>query len=140
MSTISVPVTSCIAFGPDGTPHLVGSRCADCGCVMPGPRATCIACGARGRTESIRLTERGRLHSFTIVHRSFPGVPTPFIAAVVELENGCALKGSLVDVEPRWDAVTFDMPVRVVFRDTGQRNADGSAFVSYYFTPLEERS
>lgn len=84
---------------------------------------------------TIRLAQRGRLHSFTIVHRSFPGVPTPFVAAIVALDGGGSLKGTLVDVEPSWDAVTFDMPVDVVFRDTGQRAADGRPFISYYFSP-----
>lgn len=132
--------TSYLAFAADGTPHLVGSLCADCGCVAPGPRMACAACCARGSMKSIRLAERGRLHSFTIVHRSFPGVTTPFVAAVVELDGGAMLKGTLVDIEPRWEALAFDMPVQIVFRDTGQRAPDGRTFISYYFSPAARPS
>jgi len=97
----------------------------------------CNACGARGRTESIRLCEHGNLYSYTIVYRSFPGVRTPFIAAVVELEGGGALKGTLLGVPTDPEQIPFGMPVEVVYQDTGQTSAEGRPFVSYYFAPIE---
>ena len=39
------------------------------------------------------------------------------------------------DYTPDPAAIRFGMPVRVVWRDTGQRHADGGAFVSYFFVP-----
>ena len=130
-----VPAVSFLVIGADGSAHLVGSRCRGCGATMPGARSVCVACGARSGLEPIRLAERGRLYSYTTVHRSFPGVKTPFVAAIVNLDDGGTLKGTLLDVGPDPHALPYDMPVQVVYRDSGQRTADGSPFLSYYFVP-----
>jgi len=118
-----------------GAPYLAGSRCGACGAVAPGQRTVCNACGARSNIAAIRLGTQGKLYSYTVVHRSFPGVKTPFIAAIVDLEGGGAIKGTLLDVKPDPEAIAFDLPVDIVFRDTGQVAADGAPFLSYYFTP-----
>ena len=134
-SRAAVPAVPFMAIDTDGRPHLVGSRCAGCGAVRPETRSVCAACGARSGIEAVRLSERGRLYSYTIVHRSFPGVRTPFVAAIVDLDGGGSLKGTLVEVEPDPKALTPDMPVQIVYRDCGQKAADGSPFLAYYFVP-----
>lgn len=128
-----VPAVHFLRFDERGEPFLVGSRCQDCGAVTAGERIACPCCTARDRMESIRLGERGTVYTYTIVHRSFPGVKTPFVAVVVDLHGGGSIKGTLLDVAPDPAAVAYDMPVDVVFRDSGQRNADGQPFIAYYF-------
>ena len=83
----------------------------------------------------VTLGDHGKLYTYTIVHRSLPGVKTPFIAAIVNLAGGGALRGVLLDVMPDPAAISYDLPVRVVFRETGQSAADGSPFISYFFVP-----
>nr|AJW29537.1 hypothetical protein pJE1_115 [Sphingomonas sp. JE1] len=129
------PAVPFLKLDDENAPFLAGSRCGECGAVAPGERPICNACGARSNIAAIRLGTRGKLYSYTIVHRSFPGVKTPFIAAIVNLEGGGAIKGTLLDVTPDPEAIAFDLPVDVVFRDTGQVAADGAPFLSYYFTP-----
>ena len=129
------PAVPFLVVTQDGGAHLVGSRCTCCDAIMPGDRSACAACGTRRKLESIRLAEHGRLYSYTIVHRSFPGVTTPFVAAIVQLDGGATLKGTLLDVTPDPHALRFDMPVEIVYRDSGQKAADGSSFLSYYFVP-----
>jgi uncharacterized OB-fold protein len=116
--------------------YLQGSRCANCGAVAPGDRSVCNACTTRGRMESVRLSEHGRLCSYTIVHRSFPGVKTPFVAVIVDLAEGGSLKGTLLDhpADPR--QLPSGMPLRIVFRNTGQSSPEGRPFLSYYFVPV----
>ncbi len=87
--------------------------------------------------ETIQLAERGKLYTYTIVHRSFPGVKTPFVAVVVDLDGGGTLPGTLVDVTADISAISYDMPVEVVYRDSGQRDATGRPFISYYFIPAK---
>ena len=132
-----VPAVGFLHFDEAGAAYLRGARCTDCGAVAPGDRLICNACGARGRMESIRLSESGTVHSYTIVHRSFPGVRTPFIAAIVDLEGGGALQGTLLGVEADPAKIPFGLPVSVVYRDSGQTAADGRPFHSYYFVPAE---
>lgn len=130
-----LPSVPFMRFDEDGRPYLAGVRCGGCGAVAPGTRMACNACGAREGLETLRLAEQGKLYSYTIVHRSFPGVKTPFISAIVDLADGGALRGTLIDVPADPDAIAFDMPVRVVFEDSGQTSPDGSPFLSYYFAP-----
>jgi uncharacterized OB-fold protein len=126
-----------LQFDSAGVPYLRGSRCGKCNAVAPGDRSVCNACGARDAIAPIRLSEQGTLYTYTIVHRSFPGVETPFLAAIVDLEGGGALKGTLLNtaIDPR--QVAYGMPVRVIYRDTGQCSAEGRPFFSYYFVPIE---
>ena len=58
------------------------------------------------------------------MHRS--GVPgyadaLPYVIAYVQLEEGPRVMTNIVGIEP--DQVRVDMPVTVVFHDTGQGNA-----------------
>jgi uncharacterized protein len=103
--------------------------------VFLGPRMVCAACGARNQMAAVRLADKGTLYNFTVVHRNFPGVPVPFISAIVDLEGGGTLKGNLVDMVPSPEAIKFDMPVNVVFRDAGRKDKDGNSYLAYFFTP-----
>ena len=131
-----LPVVDFLKLPDVGDPYLEGSKCKNCGAVFPGARKICAGCGTRNHMETIRLSNRGKLYSYSIVHRSFPGVPVPYISAVVALEGGCALKGCLIDMAPDPAKLAFDMPVKVVFQDArGQKDKDGNSYVSYFFTP-----
>jgi len=128
---------SFLHFDEVGCAYLRGARCTDCGAVAPGDRRVCNACGSRELMESIRLSETGTLYSYTIVHRSFPGVQTPFIAAIVDLDGGGALQGTLLGMEADPAKIPFGLPVKVIYRHSGQTSADGRPFHSYYFAPAE---
>jgi uncharacterized OB-fold protein len=130
-----LPAVNFLRFDDLGNAYLQGSRCIDCGAVAPGDRFICNACGARSRMASVRLSERGTLYSYTIVHRSFPDVKTPFTAVIVDLDGGGALKGRLLGVKEDPREIHYGMPVKVVYRDTGQVTPDGRPFCSYYFVP-----
>ena len=95
----------------------------------------CANCGTRNQMKTVKLANKGKLYNFTIVHRNFPGVEVPFISAIVDLEGGGSLKGNLVDMIPSAEAIKFDMPVNVVFRDAGRKDKDGNSYLSYFFTP-----
>lgn len=120
----------------DGAPFLSGSRCGACGHVFVGEREACARCTARGRMEPVHLAETGRLHAYTIVHRSFPGVKTPFVDAIVDLDDGAHLKGTLVDVDPDPAAIAFGMPVRIAYREAVPVGAD-EPYLTFVFVPAE---
>ena len=87
-----------------------------------------------GRT--IRLSNKGELYSYCIVHRSFPGIEVPYVSAIVDLEGGGTVKGNLINVEPDPAKIDFGMPVEVVYDDAlGRRDGDGNAYLSYFFQP-----
>ena len=119
----------------DGAPYLAGAKCRNCGEVYVGDREVCGKCFARGKMDAIKLADKGKLYNFTVVHRNFPGVPVPFISAIVDLDGGGTLKGNLLGVEPDPAKIKFDMPVKVVIRDAGRKDKEGNSYLAYFFEP-----
>jgi uncharacterized OB-fold protein len=122
---------------PDsGEPYLEGYKCGNCNAVFLGVRSVCSKCGARDQMDTVTLANSGKLYSYSIVHRSFPGIDVPYVSAVVDLDDGVAIKGNLIDVEPDPAKIAFDMPVEVVFKDAlGRKDRDGNSYLSYFFKP-----
>jgi uncharacterized OB-fold protein len=135
-----LPAIPMIRIGEDGGAFVAGSRCANCGNTFPGERMACSACFRRDSIEPVQLGTKGKLYNYTIVHRSYPGVKVPFVAAIVDLDDGGSLRGTLLEVEPDPAKLPPDMPVDIVFRDTGQTSPDGKAFVSYFFVPAQAQA
>jgi uncharacterized OB-fold protein len=96
----------------------------------------CSKCGTREKLETKRLSNRGTLYAYSIVHRSFPGVAVPYVSAVVDLEGGGSIKGNLIGVEPDPRKIAFGMPVDVVYKDAlGRKDGEGNSYLSYFFQP-----
>jgi uncharacterized OB-fold protein len=120
----------------DGEPYLEGHKCGNCGATFLGERTVCSKCGARDQMSAVTLPNKGELYAYSIVHRSFPGIEVPYVSAVVDLEDGTAIKGNLIDVEPDPEKIPFGMPVEVVFDDAlGRKDKDGNSYLSYFFKP-----
>lgn len=136
MSAQPLPVVPYLKLPEGGEPYLEGHRCDACGATYLGERAICSKCGARDQMSTVTLPNKGELYAYSIVYRSFPGVDVPYISAVVDLEDGTAIKGNLIDVEPDPDKIAFGMPVEVVFADAlGRKDKDGNSYLSYFFKP-----
>ncbi len=72
---------------------------------------------------------------FCIVHRSFPGIDVPYVSAIVDLEGGGTVKGNLINVEPDPEKIKMGMPVEVVYKEAPRKDAEGNAYLTYYFQP-----
>jgi len=130
------PAVPFIKFDARGAPFVQGCRCRTCGAAMTEERLACPACGGRAGFERFQSASRGRLHAYSIVRRSYPGIPVPFISAVVDLEDGLTLKGNLIGVAAEPEALPPDFPVRLVFGDAlGRKDKEGSAYIAYFFEP-----
>lgn len=122
-----------VAVDEAGKGYVRARRCTACDAVMLEPTLACTSCGRRGADKEFKVSVNGKLHAFSIVHRSYPGVAVPFISAIVDLDDGTVLKGNLRGVEPRPDAIKFGMPVRLVVDDAGRTDAKGGRYLSYFF-------
>jgi len=119
-----------------GDPYLEGHKCGSCGATFLGERAVCSKCGARDQMSAVTLPNHGTLYTYSIVYRSFPGIDVPYVSAVVDLDDGTAIKGNLINVEPDPDKIEFGLPVDVVYDDAlGRKDRDGNSYLSYFFQP-----
>ena len=138
MSDKPLPAVPYLKIPDDGEPYIEGHRCGKCGAVFLGERDNCSKCGAREGMEAIRLSNQGALYSYSIVHRSFPGIEVPYVSAIVDLDGGGTVKGNLINVEPDPAKIEFGMPVEVVYDDAlGRKDGDGNSYLSYFFQPLQ---
>jgi len=137
VSTGPLPIVPFVKLPEGGEPYLEGHKCQACGAVYVGERSTCSKCFATGQMEVIKLAGTGRLYTYTVVYRSFPGTKVPFVSAVVDLDGGGTLKGNLINIEPDPEKIKTDIPVRVVFADAGRKDAKGNSYTAYFFEPLE---
>ena len=132
-----LPVVEYLKLPEDGDPYLEGHKCDDCDSIFLGEREVCSNCTARGKIKPVKLSNKGKLYSYSITFRSFPGIDVPYISAIVDLEGGGTVKGNLIDCEPDPDKIEFDMPVEVVFDDAlGRKDAEGNSYISYFFKPI----
>ena len=134
---MALPVVEYLKLPEDGDPYLEGHKCGDCNAIFLGEREVCSNCTVRGKIEPVKLSNKGKLYSYSITFRSFPGIDVPYISAIVDLEGGGTIKGNLIDCEPDPEKIEFDMPVEVVFDDAlGRKDAEGNSYISYFFKPI----
>jgi uncharacterized OB-fold protein len=131
-----LPVVDFLKLPEGGDPYIEGHKCKSCGSIFLGDRDVCSKCGARDKLEAVKLANTGKLYSYSIVHRSFPGIDVPYVSAIVDLDGGGTIKGNLIDVDPDPEKISFGMPVEVVYKDAlGRKDKEGHSYISYFFQP-----
>jgi uncharacterized OB-fold protein len=130
-----LPIVPWLRIPEGGEPFLEGQECGACGAIFLGERSQCSKCSARDRLRPRRLADTGTLYVYSIVHRSFPGIETPYVSAVVDLDGGGTVKGNLIHIEPDPEKVRMGMPVEVVYRIAPRKDSEGREYLTYYFQP-----
>jgi uncharacterized OB-fold protein len=97
-------------------------RCTSCGKAYFFPRPFCPFCASKD-VEWFTATGRGTLYSYVISHRPAYGFQdwTPYVIAIVQLEEGPRMMTNIVGVEPTPENLPIDLPVEVTFE---QQNDD----------------
>lgn len=136
------PVVSFLKLGESGEPHLEALACTRCGKLFLDQRRHCAACGAREALAPQRLQQTGKLHAYTIVHRSLPGVKVPYVSAVVDLDGGGTVKGNLEDVPADPSRIAVGLRVRLRYstieREPGPNGQTRPPVATYCFVPEEK--
>jgi uncharacterized OB-fold protein len=127
-----VPLVDYLVLGDD--PHLEAKECTACGARYFDRRNACAACGGTGFA-AVAVATRGEVRSFTIVSMAAPGIPVPFVAAVVDCD-GTSVRGNLVDVEPNPEHVQLGMKVELTTFPIGTDSA-GTEAIGFGFRPME---
>jgi uncharacterized OB-fold protein len=121
-----------LTLDEDG-PTLVAHECRTCGALYFDRRNACAQCGDDDFAPR-RLARTGAVKSFTIVHRSAPGVDVPFFSVVVHLDGGGFVKASLRDIEVEPASITPNLPVELIGYIAGT-DSEGTEAVNFAFRP-----
>jgi uncharacterized OB-fold protein len=129
MSTI--PLVDYLVLGDQ--PHLVANECEACGARFFDHRIACATCEATS-FKKVSVPTEGELRAFTIVAFAAPGVPVPFVAAVIDC-GGTSVRGNVVNTPPDPEHVTLGMKVRLTTFPIGTDDA-GVEAIGFGFEPL----
>jgi uncharacterized OB-fold protein len=113
---------------------LNGSRCKNCGQLYVGPRIYCGKCSSDGPFETVRLSDKGEVYVWTIIHQATPYVQAPYIAAVIDLDGGGSVNANIVGVEPKPENMKFGMKVKM-FTEKCSEDREGNSYIAYKFQP-----
>ena len=127
-----VPIVGYLALD-DGPPHLVAWEAVGSGALYFDRRN---ADANQGGTEFKRrkLENTGKVRSFTIVHRTVPGVPAPYVSALVDLDGGGTVKANLTNTPPDPEHVKLGMAVKMTTFTAGTDD-DGTEAIAFAFEP-----
>ena len=117
--------------------HLFGSKCKQCGAVYLGERMACGRCFSTEPMDEIKLSDRGELHVFSIVHQSAPGIPVPYVAAIVDLPEGVSVRCNIEGVEPDPKNLKFGMPVEM-YTEKVHTDREGNDIIAFKFRPVQD--
>jgi uncharacterized OB-fold protein len=116
----------------DDAPHLQANECTSCGARFFDRRNACAAC-FNTEFRKVDVPSDGEVRAFTIVTFAAPGIPVPFVAAVVDC-HGTSVRGNLINVEPSPEHVKLGMKVRLATYSLGADD-NGVEAIGFGFEP-----
>ncbi len=125
-----IPFVEYLVLGDD--PHLVANECSACGARFFDRRNACASCSGT-EFKKARVATQGEVRSFTIVAFAAPGIPVPFVSAIVDCD-GTSVRANLVNVEPDPEHVKLGMPVKLTTFPIGT-DGEGVEAINYGFEP-----
>jgi uncharacterized OB-fold protein len=131
MTSQQVPLVDYLVLGDD--PHLVANECTQCGARFFDRRNACASCSGTEFTK-VRVATTGEVRAFTIVSFAAPGVPVPFVAAVVDCD-GTSVRANVINTSPDAEHVQLGMKVKLATLPIGNDSA-GTEAIGFGFEPL----
>jgi uncharacterized OB-fold protein len=126
-----VPLVNYLVLGDD--PHLRAHECTQCGARFFDRRNACASCFGTS-FKDVDITTEGELRAFTIVSLAAPGIPVPYVAAVVDCD-GTSVRGNVINTEPDADHVKLGMKVKLATYVVGTDD-NGTEAIGFGFEPV----
>jgi uncharacterized OB-fold protein len=128
--TPQIPLVEYLVLGDD--PRLVAHECTACGARYFDRRNACASCSGT-EFRSVDVTTEGTVETFTIVAHAAPGIPVPFVAAVVDCD-GTPVRANIINTEPDPEHVSTGMKVRLATYSLGTDD-NGVEAIGFGFEP-----
>ncbi len=119
-------------------PHryrLEASKCKKCGAVYFPHRLICRECKGRD-FETITLSERGKLLSYTVIHTpasQFKDI-APYALGILETKEGAKLTAQIVDLP--YEEIRTGMELQIEFRRVQTDGHEGVLAYGYKLVPV----
>ena len=126
-----IPLVDYLALGD--SPHLTANECTSCKARFFDRRNACASCFGT-EFQTVAIDSEGEVTSFTIVTFAAPGVPVPFVAAVINC-GGTSVRGNVINTEPTPDHVKLGMKVRLTTFSLGEDD-NGVEAIGFGFEPI----
>ncbi|MFI5043609.1 MAG: Zn-ribbon domain-containing OB-fold protein [Acidimicrobiales bacterium] len=127
-----IPLVDYLVLGD--SPHLVANECTNCQARFFDHRDACANC-SHTEFQSVDVEPTGEVRTFTIVAFAAPGIPVPFVAAVVDC-GGTSVRANLINIEADPDHVRTGMKVRLATYPLGADEA-GTEAIGFGFEPID---
>jgi uncharacterized OB-fold protein len=113
--------------------YLFGSRCKVCAQISFPPRTVCSQCFSE-EMESIPLSSKGKLYTYTIIGYPPPGLAAPYAIGYVDLPEGVRVFSIITD----WDQKSLKVgaDVELTFGKF-KEDKDGNEILTYKFRPVK---
>jgi uncharacterized OB-fold protein len=131
MTKTQVPLVDYLVLSP--TPHLVANECTSCGARFFDRRNACAGCFATD-FRPVDIATEGEVRSFTIVMFASPGVPVPFVAAIIDC-GGTSVRANLINIDPTPEKVHLGLKVRLATYSLGDDD-NGVEAIGFGFEPI----
>ncbi len=116
----------------------IGVECGNCQRVYFPPREVCPHCRREsiGKMKERELTGKGKVITYTEIHEPMSDfkMMTPYIMAIVEMDEDVRMTGQLVDIE--YEDVEPGLEVDVTIRRLGEESPSGIIYYGYKFVPI----
>ena len=106
--------------------RLYGTKCLECSTIFYPMRRICPHCGSQDRYEEVRMSRKGKVHTFNR-DRVFLCPEPSLMMAVIDLEDGGRFYGQMTDCGE--EEIDIGLPVELVFR----KFHDAKGFVNYFW-------
>lgn len=118
--------------------NLIGTYCENCDTYYYPPRNICPKCRRKGKIKEVKLSGKGKVISYTIVHEAPENfkMMKPYVLALIQLDEGPIVTSQLV-CKP--EEVKIGMRVRAVFRKYGEEGEDGIIYYGTKFIPDKDQ-
>ena len=108
---------------------LLGLKCMDCGELLLPPGAVCTSCGS-SKMEVNSFAKKGKIKTFSVIRVGPAGYSTPYIVALVELQDGPWVVGNLTAFDPQkatMDLIEKEVSIgsKILPRDPAEPGQEG---------------
>ena len=116
---------------------LIGSKCEKCNTYYFPTRHFCKKCRRKGKIVRHKFSGKGTIYSFSLITAPPSGfkLESPYMIAIVELEEGARVTTQIVDWQGKKELQIGDK-VEVVFRRIQEAGSEGIVHYGFKFKPV----